>query len=285
VKPGFASSRGWLALSVATVVAIAPAMTWSRGAAAGDSQDRPLVLAGCGSNAPITLLLVELFTREHPGTRFDVRVVGSTNGIWLAAAGVISLGLVSRPLTDAERALGLETRPYARTPLVIAAHPAVGDVDITTDELVATYAGERVRWRSGGRIRLFSREVGDSTVVLLSRQLPGFRAAYLASRRSGRAMVTYSEEAMVEALSRHPYSLGFTDLGTLTIERPFLTVLRVNGTLPTLEAVEDGRYPLVKTLSFSYRRAGMPATIEKFLDFVGSLAGERVLRTHGYLPG
>jgi phosphate transport system substrate-binding protein len=283
--PGFVSSRSKRSLVVALLVALAvPLVAWSTPAEASEGAERPLVLAGCGSNAPVTRLLAQAFSQMHPGTRFDVRPVGSTNGIWLAAAGAVPVGLISRPLTDAERTLGLEAMPYARTALVMAAHPRVRDDDITTEELVATYQGARERWRNGQQIVLLSRELGDSAVGLLSRQVRGFRTASLASQQAGRAVVTYSEQAMVRALASRPYALGFTDLGTLTVERLLVNALRVNGVRPTLEALESGKCPFVKTLAFAYRPDKVSPELKSFLDFVRSATGERLLRANGYLP-
>jgi phosphate transport system substrate-binding protein len=174
--------------------------------------------------------------------------------------------------------------PYARTALVIAAHPSVRDDNITTEELVATYQGTRARWRNGQQIVLLSREPGDSAVGLLSSQVPGFRTAYADSQRAGRAVLTYSEQAMVRALANRPYALGFTDLGTLIVERLPVNVLRVNGVQPTLEALESGRYPFVKTLAFAYQPAKVSPELKSFLDFVRSATGEQLLRANGYLP-
>jgi phosphate transport system substrate-binding protein len=285
--PRFVSSRPKrslaLALPVILAVLVILSFAWPT-AAASQGEGQPLVFAGCGSNGPITRLLTQAFSEARPGTRFDVRPVGSTNGIWLAAAGAVPVGLISRPLTDAERTLGLVAMPYARTALVIAAHPSVRDDNITTEELVATYKGARARWRNGQQIVLLSREPGDSAVSMLARQVPGFQTAYLDSQRAGRAVLAYSEQAMVRALASRPNALGFTDLGTLTIERLSMNALRVNGVQPTLDTLENGRYPFVKTLAFVYRPDKVPPALKSFMDFVRSAPGERLLRANGYLP-
>lgn len=186
------------------------------------------------------------------------------------------------PPIGAAGSRGEEAR--CRTALVIAAHPSVRDDNITTEELVATYQGAPARWQNGQQIVLLSREPGDSAIGLLSRQVPGFRTAYLDSQQARRGPVTYSEQAMVRALASRPNTLGFTDLGTLTIDRLPVNVLRVNGVRPTLEALESGTYPFVKTLSFAYRRDEVSPELKSFLDFVRSAAGERLLRANGYLP-
>jgi len=61
-----------------------------------------LRFAGCDANLAITRLLGRAFTRTRPHVRIQLETVGSTNGIALAAAGAIHIGLSSRPLRDGE---------------------------------------------------------------------------------------------------------------------------------------------------------------------------------------
>lgn len=278
-------SRRLVVLGCTTLLAVSLAASRSPNHAwAVEDSAGPLVFAGCGSNGPITRLLVQAFAAAHPEVRIDVRAVGSTNGIWLAAADAIPVGLMSRPLSESERGLGLTVMPYARTALVIAAHPAVADDNITVDELVGVYRGTRPRWRSGQRIVLLTREPGDSSIQLLSREIPGFRTAYLEGQRKGRAKLAYTEQQMIEALASRPHALGFSDLGTLTTEALPVHALKLNGIPATIETLASGQYPLVKTLAFVYRPDKVPAKVGEFLDFVRSAGGERILRAHGYLP-
>jgi len=202
----------------------------------------------------------------------------------MAAAGAVAVGLVSRPLREEELGLGLTTVPYARTPLVLAAHATVPDDGISIRELLALYRGVQRRWRTGEHVVLLTREEGDSSVQLLSGALPAFGQAYRHGVVRGWGTVVYSEQQMHRALTSTPFALGLSDLGTLTVERPPLKVLKVDGVDPTLESLASGRYPFAKTLAFVFRPEKLSPDLERFLAFVQSAEGHRLLRAHGYQP-
>ena len=245
----------------------------------------PLVFAGCGATVPITRLLVEAFNQARSEVQqIDVRGVGSTNGIWLAAGGAIPLGLTSRPLRETEKDLGVTVAPFARTAVVIGVHPSVTDEGITMGDLAAIHRGALMRWRQGQEIMLLTRDQGDSDIYVLGRTIPSFKDSYAVSVRTGRASVVYSESEMVRRLVRTQFAVGLSDLGAMTIERLSFRAMKVNGVAPTLENVVNGTYPLAKTLAFVFREDKVPAEAKAFLTFVRSPEGERILRAHNYLP-
>jgi phosphate transport system substrate-binding protein len=256
-----------------------PVRSW-----AADPPASPLVFAGCGSTVPITKLLVDAFTQARPDTRIDVWGVGSTNGVWLAAAGAIAVGLTAQPLREDEKDLGLTVVPFARTAVVIAVHPSVADEAISLQDLAAIYRGKLMRWGQGQEITLLTRNQGDSDISMLSRAVPGFNDAYAVSLRTGRASVVYSEQEMVRRLVRTPFAIGLSDLGKMTIERLPYRAMKVNGVAPTLENLVNGTYPLVKTLAFVFRQDKVPAEAKAFLAFVRSPEGEQILKAQSYIP-
>ncbi len=280
------AALGSLVMVVLTVGTLAAPMHSSAGQPAPPSLAPPdtSVLAGCASNGPITRLLVSAFTEARPGLRIEVKVAGSTNGIWLAAEGAVPIGLTSRSLRENEKGLGLTVVPYARTPLVIAAHPSVADVGITASQLVGVYKGMRARWSDGQDVVLLTRERGDGSIQVLSQGIVGFGEAYASAEWARRGTIVYSEQEMHRLLAATPFALGLSDLGTLTVERLPIKAMKINGVAPTLEEVASGRYPFVKTLAFAFREATLAPTAKAFVDFTRSPEGARILRANGYLP-
>lgn len=255
------------------------------GAAAGEVPAGPLVFAGSGSNLPITRLLTEAFARVHPESRIEVPAsIGSAGGIRAAADGAIAVGLISRPLREAEKGLGLTVLPYARTAVVIGAHPTVADDGLTAEDLVQIYRGVRSRWKDGREIIVLTREPGDSSIEVLEQDIPGFKQAYAESLSVKRWTTLLTDQEMNRVLARMPYAIGLSDMGAITAERLPIKVLKINGVLPTPENVLRGRYPLVKLLTFAFLKDTLPAGAKAFLDFVRSKDGEKILRANGYLP-
>lgn len=243
-----------------------------------------LVFAGCDSNIPLTRLLARIFMQNHPEVRIQLTTVGSTNGIALAAAGAIQIGLVSRPLREAEEGLELTFLPYAKTAVIIGADPDTPDTTLTTAELLSFYRGTKLSWKSGREITFLTREEGDSSVASLNEALPGFAEAYAAGSITSHWTILYSEPRMHETLLTLPFALGLSDLGTTTLERLPIKVLSIDGIAPTPEHIANGRYPFVKTLGFVWRDDTLPASARAFVKFVQSEDGAELLRAHGYLP-
>ncbi len=255
-------------------------------ARAGEAPARPLVFAGSGTNLSITRALTDAFRRLHPEINIEIPAsIGSLGGIRAAAEGAIAVGLISRPLMAEEKALGLTVVPYARTAVVIGVHPSVADDGITFDDLVQIYRGTKTRWKDGREIVVLARELEDSSIEVLGREVPGFKNAYAESQRVKRWITLFTYQENLRVLVRTPYAIGFADLGAITVERLPIKALRINGVPPTPETVASGNYPLVKTLAFVFRRDTLPAGAKAFLGFVRSRDGEKVLKANGYLLG
>jgi phosphate transport system substrate-binding protein len=114
--------------------------------AVAEAPTGPLIFAGSGTNLAITRLQAEAHKRVRPEITIEVpKSIGSGAGIQAAADGAIAVGLISRPVKEDEKRLGLTVLPYARTVLVIGVHPTVPDDNITFDDLINIY--KRVKTR------------------------------------------------------------------------------------------------------------------------------------------
>jgi phosphate transport system substrate-binding protein len=270
--------RLWLSAVVASAFIFAPAHA---GHAPGS-----LVFAGSGPNLAVTRNLAEAFTGRRPDVRIEIpSSLGSTGGIRAAADGAITVGLVSRPLRASEKGLGLTVLPYARSPIVLAVHPTVAEDAITADDLVRIYQGTKTRWGDGSEIVLLTREPGDSGIEALESEIPAFKNAHVACRQARRCTTFFTEQEMIHTLAERPRTLGLTDQGAIRAEGVLVKSLAFNGVRPTPEEIQRGRYALVRTLAFVFRKEQLPAAAAAFMAFVRSQEGEKILRADGYISG
>lgn len=245
----------------------------------------PLLLAGSGSNLALTRSLVRAWRAHdprHAGVVHDS--IGSTGGVRAVLDGAVDVGLVSRPLSDAERAAGVVAVPYARVPVVFAAHADVADDDLARAELLALYTGERTTWRDGRPAVVLQRESGDSSHRAVDRALPEFETVNAAAWGSGRWRVLYSDRSMQAALLNTQGAVGLLDLGAITAQDLPLRVLRVDGVRPSPEAVAEGRWPFFKDLAFAVRSGPLCPAARSFLEYVSSPDARDVVRALGYAP-
>ena len=244
-----------------------------------------LTAAGSGVNLGITRLLAEAFMKSQPGTVIQVPgSIGTRGAIKAAAEGVITFGLISRPLKGDELAMGFTVRPYGRVPIVVAVHPGIPEGGITTPELLDIYRGTKTAWRDGRTIIVQAREKSDSGFGVLQDRIPGFRAVYQESLAANRWSVYYTDQEANQAIAKTAQAIGVSDLGMIRTEGLAIKALKLDGVAPSPETLASGPYPLGRDLAFIYREKHLPEAGKAFLDFVRSDRAGRILKAQGYIP-
>ncbi|MDA8134917.1 MAG: substrate-binding domain-containing protein [Desulfobacteraceae bacterium] len=244
-----------------------------------------VIAAGSGVNLGITRLLAKAFVEENQTITIDIPgSIGTKGAIKAVTDGAITLGLVSRPLKEEEKNLGLVEHPYARVAIIVGAHSSVQEDTITTRQLIEIFKGTRTTWKDGNPIIVQAREKSDSGFLVLQAALPGFREVYTESHDAKRWTLYFNDQDANRALSNTPYAIGVTDLGMVATEHLRVKALKLDGIAPDMERVRNGTYPLSRTLSFIYRPELLPDEAKRFLGFVSTEAGKKILQENGYLP-
>lgn len=243
-----------------------------------------LHLAGSGTNIPLTRALADAFVARTSDAHIVVfESIGSSGGVMAVYDDVVDLGLVSRPLTDREHLLGVESIPYARVPVVVAVNLSVPDTAISTQELADIFAGEKTHWADGAPIVVLQRERGDSGHLAVASALPAFAAADEAAYRERRWRVILHDRAMQEALAITPGAVGLLDVGAISLQRLPLRALELDGYAPSEASVQSRRYPFAKDLAFVAMEAPTGLAAD-FIRFVHSEEGRALMKVHGYVP-
>ncbi len=244
-------------------------------------QDK-FVLAGSGSNLPVTGKLVERYSAKT-GMKIELpSSIGSDGAINAVKSEKLELGLISRHLTPAERELGLREVPYARVAVVFGAHKNVLDTGVSTSDVIDIFKGSKMNWSDGSKIYVFVREKNDSSNLILYDQIPGFKDALFESYQDRRWEILYRDSDMAYALNRTNSTFGVvnsTDIAT----NDSIKALDFNGISPTPHNVLNGEYKLVKDLSFVYENQINSRGME-FLNFVFSPEGQKIIMDCGAVP-
>lgn len=274
-------------LTLITVLCLAAVLSNSPGwSQTGPQSDRvKMTIAGSGANLAITRVLAEAFEKRQPRIKINIPgSIGTRGAIKAVSDGAIALGLISRPLKEEEKALGLVSREYARVAIIIGVHPTVPDQDITSGELVAIYQGTKTRWKNGREIIVQAREKSDSGFLVLQNTIPGFNEAYAESQKANRWTLYFTDQDANQALTATPDAIGVSDLGMITAEHVRINPLRLDGVAPSLENLENGTYPLSRSLAFIHKEGALTEDAKAFFTFVFSEEGRNLLLANGYLP-
>jgi phosphate transport system substrate-binding protein len=244
-------------------------------------QAETLRLGGTGSAIGTMKALAEAYQAVDPG--FELVVVpnlGSSGGIKALQSGATQLAAISRDLKPAEAALGLRGLVYGVTPFALVTTEQ-GQVNLSLQAIADLYAGRQTHWSPGRPVRLVLRPASDGDTELLASFSPGVRAAKDAAMAREGMVVALTDQEAVDAVERLPGGLGTASLAVLVSEKRRARPLAIEGVQPTVANLANGTYPFAKTMVLVCKDDA-PPSVRRFLEFVRSDAGARVLIDNGH---
>jgi phosphate transport system substrate-binding protein len=248
-------------------------------------QAEDIHVGGTGSASPLMQKLGAAYHARYPAD--EVRVMlpppSSGGGLRMLLAGKLDVALAGRKLS-AEEASGIgAVFEYVRTPLLIAGR-GTRKAGFTRVDLAELYAGRLLRWDDGAAIRLIMRSPYESDTLQLRGLSPAVDVALRdALARPGMAYAENDLDA-VDLLSKTPGSVGTSTLGLLKLMNSKLTIYPLDGVMPSVAALSEGRYPLSKSIFVVVgRKTQQPsAATKRFIEFLHSPEAMDVLRQADY---
>ncbi len=249
------------------------------GCGRGDSSSKDLVVVGSGAPEVILRKLAEAFNKTNPGYKVIVpKSIGSGGGIKTVGNDEYFLGRVARPLKKSEAHFGLTYVPFAKDLVVFAAGKNVDIKSLTPEQILDIYSGKITGWEQvGGRkahIRTLAREKSETSAIIIARHLPGFKKLVYGKQ----IKLIYHDYAMVDALCKFPTSIGWL---TCSSVKPGFKPVAYNGIAPTAQNGATGKYPFALEYAFIYKKDRLNTAAKKFMDFVKSGQGKKILEANG----
>ena len=239
---------------------------------------RDLAVVGTGDGIEMLRSISAVFNAKQQDLVATVPPsIGSGGAIAAVGAERNVLGRIARPLSEQEKAQGLQAVPLVRIPSALFVHPSAGISKLTADQVADIYAGRIENWREVGgadlKVKVVRREDTDSTLVVMRSSMPGWKDLVLTNRSK---LATTTQEAVdtvktvAGAIGFGPYSRALED-GT--------TVLSIDGRHPL-----DGDYPSAVTLSLLYKDGKLDEGAREFIDFGATDAARKVMVDFGGIP-
>jgi phosphate transport system substrate-binding protein len=216
---------------------------------------------------------------------------GSAGGLAQLGQGQVDIAMISKPVTDADRAQYpdvdfTEAQVGAdAVGVIVRREVADGGLDsITREEAKAVFEGRVTNWSELGGpdidVFVYDKEPGRGTREALDAWMYDGGEAPPPPTGDRYAVVGGNEE-QVTKLSTTPGSVG--PLSTAFVAgHPELVALAIDGVEATPENIAEGSYPMARPL---YLVTDGPATgdAERFVDYVLSDDGQALVTDHGYL--
>ena len=243
----------------------------------------PFVIAGSGTNLPVTAKLAEGYYKKT-GIKIDIPgSIGSDGAINAVKSNNLELGLLSKPLTSDERGEGLKEIPYARVAVIFATHSNTSESSISDSDIIEIIKGSKRTWMDGTKIHVFLRQNNDSCNRILYQVIPGYQEAATEAYRQKHWEIIYRDSDMSDAVKENKGAFGVTVSTEIAKDGTKTKALQYKGISPTNENIRNGLYPLTEEISFIYKEP-LSNRAAGFLDYVFSEEGQNILEKWGSIP-
>lgn len=244
-----------------------------------------LVIPGSGSCEVILSELAAAFDAANPGSEIIIpESIGSVGAVNLVASGETVLGRVGRPLLDSEKSRDLEYLPFAKDMIVFVVGQRVGVQNLSGQQLADIFSGKVENWElvggSNAQVRLLFSEPDDSSLVTLRQKMETFKDITFA----GRAKMLFHDHEIVKALNKYTTAIGWLTNSSLKSVYADVHVISVDGITPTRENVLDGKYDIIGEYALIYKKNKLVGLAKRFVDFVFSEQGNRIMVDMGLVP-
>ena len=240
----------------------------------------------------------EEYKKLFPGANIEISGGGSGVGIAALEKGTISIAAASRNMKKEEfdrtkENTGSEPVDFVVGYDALAVYTNVNNPlqDITMEQLALMY-GEHKSVTKWSQIGITIPGMKNDNIVLISRQSSSgtysfFREKVLHKKdfTLGTLDMNGSKE-VVELVSNTKTAIGYSGMGYTTEHVKMLNLAVKQGDTayaPTLENTLAKKYPLARSLHM-YTLGQPTGETKKFIDWILSDAGQRILQDNGYVP-
>lgn len=244
-----------------------------------------IVIKGSTTVLPIAQKVAEAYMKENPDVSITISGGGSGNGIKAIIDGTTDIADSSRFIKDKEVKLAVERGAYpvpfavAYDCIVPVVHPSNPIKNITMDQLQAIYIGKIKNWKSLGgadkKIAVISRDTSSGTYEVWEKKVLKKKRVYPG------ALLQASSGAVVQAVTKNRYAIGYIGLGYLTTG---VKMVSVNGITGSEQTTLDGTFPIFRPL-YMFTRGWPKGDTLNFINYVlHPNRGQKLVRSAGYVP-
>ncbi len=234
-------------------------------------------IVGTGAGTEIIDDLGKAFGKDNPGVTITApKSIGSGGGIKAVGTDAAKLGRVGRGIKDNEKSYGLTYLPVAKLPIVIMTHKGVGVKNLTPQQICDIFSGKVTNWKEvGGKeavIRVVRREDGDSSLEVLQKTLPGFKAIAITTK----SKTTLSDPETIEMVAKTAGAISFGTYPNAKVSD--VATVTIGGKSPSA-----ADYAYVGDLALVFKEKSKAGSIGKFIEFVTSSAAHETIKGAGGL--
>ena len=244
-----------------------------------------VVLDGSTGMLPLASALAKAYQQKFSDPQLELgKGLGTGARLRALAEGKIHIALASHGITaDDIRKGNLKVHDVAKGAIIFAVNSSVPLSRIKDSQVCDIYGGKIRNWESlaslSTSIAVLTRPPTEVDPEVIRAKIGCFKD--LNEAETARVMARGGD--MAKALAETPHSIGMTSMTVVEQSGGKVKALVFNEVAPVPENVRNGRYFLTRDFLF-VTKADPTAAVKKFLDYVLSPEGDRVISDNGAVP-
>jgi len=238
----------------------------------------------------------EKYMEKNPGDFIAVTGGGSGTGLSSLISASCDIAMSSRNIKDKE--IGLANKKgvspneikVALDGLAVVVNPANPVDKLTLDQLAGIFTGRISNWKDVGgkdeKIVVLSREVNSGTHVYFKEHVLRKNDLNNKEEFAPEALMLSSSQAIADEVAGNSSAIGYYGMGYISAKQKPVAIAK-NETSeyvePVIENVINNKYPISRPL-FLYTNGSPEGLIQKFVDFVLSEEGQKIVLATDFVP-
>ncbi len=236
-------------------------------------------ISGGTAHIPVMKEAARMIMTSNPDIQITIAGGGSGVGIKQVGEGLVDVGNTGRKPTDDEiKRYNLKLFLWAIDGVAIVVNPKNRVRSLSKAQVIDIFSGKTDNWKALGgddrKINIYTRDEASGTREVF------WGKALAKGAISKNSNVVVSNGAMKSAVSQDPYAIGYVSVGHID---KTVAPVTFDGILPTIETVKSGKYTVARGLYSNTRGEPSPLT-KKFLDFLYTPEGQKVIEAKGFIP-
>ena len=238
-----------------------------------------LKISGGTAHIPVLKVVMNRIKSVNPDIQISIAGGGSSMGIKQVGEGLVDIGNSGRKPTNEEiEKYNLKLFKWAIDGIGVIVHPSNKLTSLTTAQVQAVYSGEIDNWKQLGgedkHIEVYTRHEGSGTRKVF------WQKALNKGEVIDGATTVESHGAMIHAISRAPYGIGYVSVGYIDDS---IAPVALNGVMPTPANVEQGKYEIARGL-YSSTKGDPSGLTKKFIEYLFKQEAQDIVTEKGLIP-
>ncbi|MEL3956697.1 phosphate ABC transporter substrate-binding protein [Caldifermentibacillus hisashii] len=235
-------------------------------------------ISGSTSVGSLAEKLAEKY-KEKNNVNIEINQIGSSAGITNAVNGVSEIGMSSRDLKEEEKA-SLQETVIAYDGIVVVTHPSNHVKNLTLAQVKDIFTGKITNWKEVGgddlEIVVVSREDGSGSRDAFQ-EIVGYSSGELVRN----SIIASGNGNIKTTVATNKHAVGFISFEYIDES---INTVSINGVEATAENVLRQKYSLSRPFLFVHKEENLSDEGKKFIDFILSSEGQKIVRETGAIP-